>query len=763
MLGRVGAAGSALYEEETSEPVDLIDRLKALAKNAFSGGGALLAVLFVGSAFMALLRDKVLAHTFGAGPELDAFNAALVLPQLILEFLVVGGVVGPFLPIFVGLRGEAEATAREFARTIMTAAIIVMAVAMGFVFIFASQTASVMAPGFVGNERDLYTGLLRVMCFGQIAFAVSYVLGEILVADKKFLTYGLGDLLYNVGIVAGAVILSIPLGIYGAAFGVLLGAFAHLGIRLFDIYRTGFRPRASLALRTKGIGEFLRLTGPKMLSQPVGTLLIAYFIALASTLAPGSTSDFRFALNFQSVGESMIGLAFATAAFPALSAAVAAGDKRAFKRTFNVNLLTIGIFSTCIGLGLLVFGGLAIGFFLSGGAFDATDVSQTTMILAILAISIPFESLVELYARALFATHNTIEPMLAAWAGFVGGVSTTWVLSSTLGLASIPIGYVACRVIQLAVLAILLRPRVARIGGASRWSRAIVRDRWGGAERRRQPVPMGQVALLAILVVFLTAGTAFTASQALSHANLVGGDPQITPWARVDATRAPVVIPDPTALPEQTLGATAAPAIFSMDLYQQGDFVSESKDTWCVPAAMQTSMNMMNSTPPDTTRDTQAKLFDLATSLAGGAAGGADPAGWAAGLTSLGYGNYQVGQQSKLVDAIHVVAKQIRMTQRPAGIIVWDGWHSWVVSGFKATSDPALSDTYTVLSVQIEDVWFPRVSSLNPKSHPPDTTYTISQLQPHSPPSSKTNDYRPWHQGYASNHEGKYVYVIPTE
>ena len=778
LSSRLGAAEAALYEDdaaEESEPVALIPRLRTMIPTVLPKGGMVLAVLFVVNAMVALLRDKVLAHQYGGGPELDAFFTALILPQFALEFLVVGGVVGPFLPLFVGLKGEAEDMAREFARTILTCAIIVMVVAMAIVFVFAPQTASFMAPGYSGDELALYAGLLRVMCAGQIMFAASWVLGEVLVAERKFLTYGLGDLLYNAGIVGGAFLLAPLLGIYGAAVGVLLGAGGHLGIRLVGIFRTSFRPRPSLALRTKGIGEFVKLMGPKMVSQPMGTLMLAYFASLASTLAPGSTTDFSFARNFQSVGESMIGLAFATAAFPALSAAVAAGDKRAFKKSFMTNMATIGVLSTCISIGLLIFGGMAIGILLGGGAFDATDVSQTTMILAILAISIPFESLVELFARAIFATHNTVEPMLAAWAGFVVGIGTTWILSSPIGLAAIPVGYTACRVAQLAVLGIALRPRMARIGGTSRWTRALVRDRWGGMDGgRRQSIPMGQIALMAILVLALTVGTAFTAVQALSHSSLVG-EPQTTAWARVDGTRAPLIIsgdpspaPSVSLAPGQSIKPTPVPSPtpvgqFSMDLYQKGDFVSEFKDTWCVPAAMQTSMNIMSDVP-DTSRNTQARLFDLAYSLDGGTSGGADPQGWAEGLTSLGYGNYEVGGRTKMTDSIHVVAKQIRITQRPAGIIVWGGWHAWVVSGFTATADPASTDSFTVLSIDYEDVWYPRVSSINPKSRPPDSKVLVGQLQPKSPPSSKGNDYRPWDQSssVARGRNGQYVYVIPT-
>jgi putative peptidoglycan lipid II flippase len=767
MLSRVDAAEAALYESETpAEPVSLFTRAKGLLIAALPGGGILLAVLFVANAVMALLRNKVLAHQYGAGPELDALFTALLLPQFILEFLVVGGVVGPFLPLFVGLKGEAEATARDFARTILTGAIIVMTVAMAIVFVFAAETASFMAPGFQGSERDLYAGLLRVMCLGQIVFAASFVLGEVLVAERKFLTYGIADLLYDGGIVVGALALSGPLGVYGAAVGVLLGAFGHLGVRIVGIYRTTFRPRASLAFRTKGISEFLRLMVPKMVSQPMGTLMLAYFASLASTLAPGSASSFTFARSFQSVGESVAGLAFATAAFPALSAAASVGDKRAFKRVFTTNLMTIGFLSTCVGLGLLVFGGFAIRIFLSGGAFDETDVARTTMILAILAISVPFESLVELFARAIFATHNTVQPTLAAFAGFAMGVGATWILSPVVGLAAIPIGYTTCRVVQLAVLAVALKPRMARIGGESRWSRTLVGDRWGAQGRR--PVPAGQFALVAILLAALTGGTVFTAAQALSHSTLLG-QPQTTPWARAGGTRAPLIIttPNPSAAvssadPLASIDPSAKPSGasygFAMDLYQaarpdrEADFVGEFKDTWCVPAAMQTAMNIM-SAKPDTTRDTQAKLFDLAVSIAGSANGGTDPDGWAEGLSVLGYGRFKVDARNTMDEAIRVVVKQIRVTQRPAGLIVWRGWHSWVVSGFTATADPAVTDAYSVISLRIEDVWYPRHSTIWGDSRPPDSDVLVGQLP---------EDYLPWHQGRNyPDREGRWVFVIP--
>jgi putative peptidoglycan lipid II flippase len=764
MLSRVGAAEAALYQEEPGHQRNSFDRAKKIVREALPKGALILGILAVVNAGSGFLARKIVGHVFGAGPETDALWNAAALTQAPVDILITGGIIGPFLPLFLGLKGEAETAARAFARTILTAALLVMSVAIVFVIVFAPQIAPLAAPGFEGSQRELYIGLIRVVCIGQLAITASLVLGEILIAERRFLSYGLAEFALNCGTAVGALLLGFVFGIYGAAVGFVIGAFGHLTVRLVGIYRTTFRPRLELALRTKGVGEFAVLMLPKMASAILLSLLLLYFNQIASTLAPGSTSAITYARDFQSTAESMIGLSFALAAFASLSATAAAGDKRAFKRILRTNVLTIGILSTLAAIALAILAGFISGLF-KGGAFDETDASRMTLVLVLFAISVPFECLVEILARAIYATHNTLEPLAAVACGFVAGVATTMLLSSPIGLAALPLGYVAFQAVRVVVLSLFLRPRMARIGGTSRWTRAIVRDRRGGMQSaNRRTMPVGQLALIVLLFLALTAGTLFTAVQVASRVS-IAGEPQITPWARVGGTRPPVIAVDPslpavvaTAAPSASasarasMGTTNAEGVFAMDLYQTGDFVSEAKDTWCIPAAMQVSMNIM-SIEPDTSRDTQAKLFDLAVSIAGSSSGGADPNGWATGLSSLGYGNYTVEAKPHMVDAIHVVATQIRMTQRPAGLLVWQGWHSWVVSGFTATADPALTDNFTVISLRIEDVWYPRVSSKWPKSRPPDTDILVSDLGP---------DYKPWVQSESlSGRDNKYVYVIP--
>ena len=63
----------------------------------------LLAILTFASYFAGLFRDRIFARTYGAGPELDAYNAAFVLPELALDVLVASGLTAPFVPVFTTL------------------------------------------------------------------------------------------------------------------------------------------------------------------------------------------------------------------------------------------------------------------------------------------------------------------------------------------------------------------------------------------------------------------------------------------------------------------------------------------------------------------------------------------------------------------------------------------------------------------------------------------------------------------------------------
>ena len=432
-------------------------------------GAALLSVLIFGSYLLGLVRDRTFARTFGAGSELDAYNAAFVLPELLLDVLVEAGLAAPFIPIFLRLRSQGDGREGDrFARTILTAAVTVMGVAAVILFVAADATTGFIAPGFEGEQRELYVSLFRVMLVTPILFAASLTLGQVLLAEQRFFWYGLAPLLYNAGIIVGTVVFS-GLGIFGPAIGAVIGAILHLASRFVGLRPSRFRIGLSSSFRTSSVREFVRLMLPKMVSHPVEPITFLFFTSVATTLAAGSVSAVSFARNFQSVPVSVIGVAFALAAFPALSIAHATDDRRGFLRLLFTNVLSIAVITTGAAIVLAVSGELAIRILLGGGAFDAADVALTTSVLAAFAISIPFESLTHLLSRAIYATRHTLLQVLASLVALGITVIAVQLLLVPLGIIAIPLGFSIGQAAKVGLLALALgvRLRVWRAGAPS--------------------------------------------------------------------------------------------------------------------------------------------------------------------------------------------------------------------------------------------------------------------------------------------------------
>lgn len=439
----------------------MIGRVRALLARFLPQGAILLSVLTFASYAAGLLRDRIFARTYGAGSELDAYNAAFVLPELALDVLVASGLTAPFVPVFSTLRRDHPDLAPRFAQTVLTLAVIVMGGASLFLLAVAPATIELIAPGFDAVNRERYLELFRLMLITPVVFAASIALGEVLVAERRFMTYALAPILYNLGIVGGTVLLHGRMGIHAAAIGAVIGAFLHLAIRLVGIARSPVRIRPRLDLRMPALREFLRLMVPKMASHPIEPLTFLFFTNVATTLAAGSVTAVSFARNFQSVPVALIGVSIAVAAFPSLSAAWAAGDGPAFRRLVRTNAVTIAVLTVLAAIGLAVIGRLAIEVFLGGGAFDAEDVRVTATVLAAFAIAVPFDALSHLFARGLYATHNTVLPVAASVAGFVVTVVVTVALVGPTGVVAIPLGFAAGTALRAGLqgLALAIRMR----------------------------------------------------------------------------------------------------------------------------------------------------------------------------------------------------------------------------------------------------------------------------------------------------------------
>ncbi len=237
--------------------------------------------------------------------------------------------------------------------------------------------------------------------------------------------------------------------------------------------------------------------------------------------------------------------------------------------------------------------------------------------------------------------------------------------------------------------------------------------------------------------------------------------PSIAPQAAASAaslTNAPAATAStaiPPAAGAPAPGRSPSPS-FQLDLFRRDDFVSQQRTDWCVPASIQMMANLAEgratgTLPSQRTLDRRARA--LSSSRLVGA--GSEPQGWAGVLDQLGYGPYEVIASPTLASAVTSAARALRLTHRPVGLLVWRGAHAWVMSGFTATADPALTDAFRVTGIRISDPWYPRRRGSFGPTHAPDSSIGIAAL---------ARNFLPWHRPLARYAEldGRFVLVLPV-
>ncbi len=156
--------------------------------------------------------------------------------------------------------------------------------------------------------------------------------------------------------------------------------------------------------------------------------------------------------------------------------------------------------------------------------------------------------------------------------------------------------------------------------------------------------------------------------------------------------------------------ASAAQWSGEYNVYRPGVFVTQYTWTWCVGASSQAMLNIINDTTNHRKRR-QRRLVTYAMAhdqFLHSNKGGSDAVGWTATLNHFGGGRYEVSTAITYRHAVRKAVRRIRKTGKPVGLLVMGGRHAWVLTGFEATADPALTNDFQVSAVYVLGPLYPR-------------------------------------------------------
>jgi len=363
------------------------------------------------SRILGVFRDHLFANTFGATSgvgifDLDTYFAAFRLPDLVYSLLVFGTLSAAFVPLLAEKKNGDELN--KFTSNVFNVLFVGILILTGFIFIFAEPLTKMITPGFSSEKIVITAQLLRIQLLAPIFFTFSAIFGGLAQHFHKFVWYSLAPIFYNLGIIFGTIFWGQEFGVFGASWGVALGAFAHAAIQLPGIWRSGFRWKPVFHLRQ--LKPFLRLAGPRVVAVSASQLQFVTITIFASFVGGGTLTIFNFAWNLASLPLGVVGIAFATTSFAGLARLVKSRDE--FRIKLHANLLGVFFWTLPLAVGLFLLREEITRLILSGGLFSETDVMLVSQSVALFACAVPAMSIYPLLSNAFFAQKNTRVPLI---------------------------------------------------------------------------------------------------------------------------------------------------------------------------------------------------------------------------------------------------------------------------------------------------------------------------------------------------------------
>ncbi len=427
----------------------------------------LLMVTFGLAKAISLAQVFIIANVFGAGSEWDAYVTANRIPEL-LVLLIGGGALGyAFIPVFGGLlaRNEKDEAWRLASHVINTIFSVTAVLSMVAFLLAPWLVRTVVAPGFDEAQVAQTANLMRILLLSTLIFSVSGIFQGILHSFNHFLLPALAPILFDVGILFGVVFLTGPLGVYGIAWGAVIGAALHFSIQVPGLIRYKMQWRLEWGLRDPRLRQVIQLMIPRLLGLGVVSFNFVVANNVASRLGPGSVSAFDWGWRLMQIPETLLGSAMGFVIFPTLAALSALGDAHGKREAMNGALRFILVATIPSAVGLILLGRPLIGL-LERGAFDAAASDLVYSALQFFALGLIVHSMLEIVARSFYADKDTMTPLFAAVAAAIVNLVLALTLSNTIGVGGLALANSAAVAVEVGVLLVILRRRWQGLGEA---------------------------------------------------------------------------------------------------------------------------------------------------------------------------------------------------------------------------------------------------------------------------------------------------------
>ncbi len=378
----------------------------------------LMASVFL-SRVIGLFREMAIAYAGGARGDVDAYQIAFVIPEILNHIVASGFLSVTFIPIFSGyLATNREAEGWRVFSVILNSFGLVLIVFIGISMLLAPELISWIAPGI--KDPILLAKavrMTRIILPAQFFFFTGGMLTAVQFSKETFSLPALAPLVYNIGIIAGGMVLGPVLKMEGFSWGVLAGSFlGNFAIQYRGARKIGMKYTPALDFTHPDFLVYIRLTLPLMVGLTMSFSTEFFLKFFGSYLPEGSIACLNYGLRIMFILVGLLGQAVGTASFPYMARLAAENRIPEMNRLLDNTLKYLSLIIPFSML-LIILRHEVVAVLFERGRFDSAATNQTAGVLLYLMIGAFAFAAQTVVVRGYYAVRNTLFPAIYSTIG----------------------------------------------------------------------------------------------------------------------------------------------------------------------------------------------------------------------------------------------------------------------------------------------------------------------------------------------------------
>ncbi|MCD8391190.1 MAG: murein biosynthesis integral membrane protein MurJ [Firmicutes bacterium] len=434
-------------------------------KEKSAGKKMLLTAVFMAGAtlaakVLALVRDALIASSFGTGMEADAFMAASKLPTTLFDMVIGGVISATFIPVFSQvMQKKNKDEAMKFANKFVTMIFLITVIISVLGIALASPLTDFIAPGYTAEKHALTVQLMSIM-FPMIiftGFAFSFV--GILQSFGEYNIPSIISVVYNIAIILYCAVFSNRFGIQGLAVTMLVAWSLQVAVQIPSLVKFKYKFRLDFRLKDENIKKALLLAGPMLISTWVQPLYTIINSRLASSI-DGAYSSLEYANRLYLIATGVVSFVVTNLIFPKMSQANAKDDHAEAIKLVNISLKSMMIVIFPLMAGIIVLSTPITTVIYMRGEFTPDKVPVVASALSCYAVGMFGLSINEVLSKTFFSMQNSKTPMINSIISMLFNIAAAYILFNTVGVSGLALAAALGSIVNALLNGICLKRKV---------------------------------------------------------------------------------------------------------------------------------------------------------------------------------------------------------------------------------------------------------------------------------------------------------------